>query len=176
MYKTPNQKSLRMKYRPTSCSLHPAVSCQTKLSWMWHGNHKLPKILSSLECSGTVNVKRGRRGTFEVLSLDPSWTQLWTRGMSSKGVGRARDPDKAGTGSRSGTWQLRRAVRGLPGCRMGAVRVAAAEGLTGAVGLSGAPQLNVIRLGTGNVSILPPGARSRPSLTVAWQIHVTATR
>ncbi|KAK7817871.1 hypothetical protein U0070_005514 [Myodes glareolus] len=33
---------------------------------------------------------------------------------------------------------------------MGAVRVAAAEGLTGAVGLSGAPQLNVIRLGAGN--------------------------
>lgn len=76
--------------------------------------------------------------------------------MSSKGVGRARDPDGAGTGGRSSAWQLRRAVRGLPGCRMGAVRVAAAEGLTGAVGLSAAPQLNVIRLGAGNVSILPP--------------------
>lgn len=98
----------------------------------------------------------------EVLSLDPSWTQLGTRGwkrrlgMSSKGVGRARDPGGAGTGGRSSAWQLGRAVRGLPGCRMGAVRVAAAEGLTGAVGLSAAPQLNVIRLGAGNGSILPP--------------------
>lgn len=76
--------------------------------------------------------------------------------MCSKGAGRARDPDKAVQAAGAGPGHTRELLGACRGAGWELSGVAAVEGLTGAVGLSGARQLNVIWLGAGNISVSFP--------------------